>query len=551
MSLALSEHLPLIASAPDGIQKLRGLILELAVRGKLVPQDLTIEPASELLKQIARERTKLEADGLCKKSKISPLVNEYETPFKLPNTWQWVRLAAVSEKLTDGSHNPPSDAGSGIPMLSSQNVHDGKIDITNPSRYLSEKDFEVENTRTKINAGDVLLTIVASIGRSAVVKKEHDRFALQRSVAVISTKLVPEFMSLQLRSPPARRYYIQHGKGTAQKGIYLGKLGEMPVAVPPVAEQHQIVAKVDELMELCDRLESEQTDSSIAHEQLVETLLGTLTQSTKSSDLAANWNRLAEHFDMLFTTESSIDILKQTIMQLAIMGKLVPQVSTDEPVSALLMRLANSSAKTKSILEVSVDEHPFAIPDSWAWGRVTTLGKTQTGTTPSKSQPSLFGTDYPFIKPGDISVAGSISYDNEGLSSEGATASGRLADPNSILMVCIGTIGKCGQIDRHCSFNQQINSVTPMEGTSDFALIALRSPYFQNEAWHRSSSTTLSILNKGKWESIPIPIPPLPEQIRIASRVDELFQKLEQLRCQITQQLALTSGLTNQLLASS
>lgn len=529
MNLALSEHLPLIAAAPDGIQKLRGLIFELAIRGKLLSQDQNYETVDLPLDE----------------------TREITTPFPIPGDWTWVPLKEVATKITDGEHISPKKTLDGMMLLTAKHVLEKGVSLANP-QYVSVEDGLKFRERCAPSIGDVLICSRGTIGRCCVVNTDA-LFCLMGSVILVrpESKLVPGYLNVFLKSDVGQKFIRGITKGMAVNALYLKDIRQCLIPLPPLATQHQIVAKVDELMALCDRLESEQNDSATAHAQLVETLLGSLTQSTDASDFEANWKRIAEHFDMLFTTESSIDILKQTIMQLAIMGKLVPQVSTDEPVAALLMRLANGSEKTKSILEVSVDEHPFATPDSWAWGRVATLGKTQTGTTPSKSQPGLFGTDYPFIKPGDISVAGSMNYDNEGLSSEGATSSGRLADPNSILMVCIGTIGKCGQIDRHCSFNQQINSVTPMEGTSDFALIALRSPYFQNEAWHRSSSTTLSILNKGKWESIPIPIPPLPEQIRIASRVDELFQKLEQLRCQITQQLALTSGLTNQLLASS
>jgi type I restriction enzyme S subunit len=194
VSVVLSKHLPLLASAPHGIQKLRGLILELAVRGKLVPQDPNDEPASELLKRIAKERTKLEAEGKIKRSKPLPPVDAEEQPFALPDGWEWARLGVISTKLTDGSHNPPPDSGSGLPMLSSQNVQDGWIDTSNPSRYLSDDNFVTEDSRTKVSAGDVLLTIVASIGRSAVVKREHGRFALQRSVAVIRTEHAPDYL---------------------------------------------------------------------------------------------------------------------------------------------------------------------------------------------------------------------------------------------------------------------------------------------------------------------------------------------------------------------
>ena len=148
-------------------------------------------------------------------------------------------------------------------------------------------------------------------------------------------------------------------------GIYLS------IPLPPLAEQHRIVAKVDELMALCDRLEAEQSDAAAAHDRLVATLLGTLTQSTDAADLAANWQRLAEHFDTLFTTESSLDALKQTILQLAVMGKLVPQDPNDEPASELLKRIAKERArleaegtikKSKPMPPVGEDEQPFELP---------------------------------------------------------------------------------------------------------------------------------------------------------------------------------------------
>src|SRR5690606_27058447 len=106
-----------------------------------------------------------------------------------------------------------------------------------------------------------------------------------------------------------------------------------------LAQQHRIVAKVDELMALCDRLEAQQADAESAHAQLAQALIGSLIQAADAEDFATSWQRLAEHFHTLFTTEPSIDALKQSLLQLAVMGKLVPQDPSDEPASELLRRI--------------------------------------------------------------------------------------------------------------------------------------------------------------------------------------------------------------------
>ena len=508
MSVVLSEHLPLLASAPDGIQKLRGLILELAVRGKLVPQDPNDEPASELIKRIAKERARLEAEGTIKKSKHIPPVTEDEQPFILSNNWEWVRLGVISEKLTDGSHNPPPDVGSGIPMLSSQNVQDGWIDTCNPSRYLSEQDFVLENSRTKVAAGDVLLTIVASIGRSAVVKQEHCRFALQRSVAVFQSKLAPEFLSLQLRAPAARRYYDQHGKGTAQKGIYLGKLGEMPLAVPPLAEQHRIVAKVDELMALCDRLEAEQADAESAHARLAETLLGTLTQSTNAADLAANWQRLAGHFDTLFTTEASIDALKQTVLQLAVTGKLVINDQNENGTEWTISRLDKISA--------AIVDCPHSTP-KW-----TQTGKLCVRTSQFRAghldlTSSRFVSELTFaeriirLRP----QVGDILYSREG------GILGIACRVPAGVEICLG---------------QRMMLIRPDSGVdSAFLELVLNSPMINDLARQKTTGGAAPRINVATVKAYPIPVPSLAEQHHIVAKVDQLLALCDRLKADLAE----------------
>jgi type I restriction enzyme S subunit len=174
-------------------------------------------------------------------------------------------------------------------------------------------------------------------------------------------------------------------------------------------------------------------------------------------------------------------------------------------------------------------EPPYDLPSHWRWVTLADIGAAQTGTTPSKANDEAFNGDIPFIKPGDI-LPNSIDYTNESLTRQGAESGSRLAPIGSLLMVCIGTIGKCNLIERECAFNQQINSLTPIAAVDPrYLLVAARCRSFQQAAWRKSSSTTIAILNKGKWLSIPIPLPPLAEQKRIVEKVDELMALCDQL----------------------
>lgn len=174
------------------------------------------------------------------------------------------------------------------------------------------------------------------------------------------------------------RYIDEAASGTTFKEVSGAFMSSWTLPLPPLAEQQRIVQKVDELMALCDQLEQQTKASIDAHTSLVETLLSTLTNSADADELAQNWARVAEHFDTLFTTEQSIDALKQTILQLAVMGKLVPQNPEDEPASVLLDKIATEKAilikekkikKQKPLPPISDDEKPFELPEGWEWCR--------------------------------------------------------------------------------------------------------------------------------------------------------------------------------------
>lgn len=538
MSALVTEHLPLLASAPEGIKKLRGLILELAVRGKLVPQDPNDEPASELLKRIAEEKVRLVAEDKIKKQKPLAEISDEGKPFDVPASWEWVRLAAVGH---DWGQKTPDKNFVYIDVGSIDNAV-GKIGAP----QILMPDDAPSRARKVVRPGSVIYsTIRPYLLNTAVIEDVYEHEAIASTAfAIVHPYLgMPSrYLLYFLRSPVFVRYVESVQVGVAYPAINDGQFFNGLIPLPPLQEQKRIVSKVDELMALCDRLEAQQDDAAAAHAQLMQTLLDSLTQAKDADDFAASWQRLSAHFDVLFTTEASIDALKQAILQLAVMGKLVPQDPSDEPASELLKRISvekdrliaeGKVKRQKRLAEVSEDERPFVLPYGWLWSRLGDVCFTQTGTTPDKSKSDLFGSDMPFVKPSDI-YSDRVDYSGEGLSDLGVAHGARIARAGSLLMVCIGTIGKCNLIDRDCSFNQQINSATPYWGVSKYLLIAARSAYFQTKAWGGSSSTTISILNKSKWGGICIPLPPLSEQHRIVAKVDELMALCDQLKTQLS-----------------
>ncbi|AUU33210.1 restriction endonuclease subunit S [Shigella flexneri] len=340
-----------------GIKKLRELILELAVRGKLVPQDPNDEPASDLLKRIAAEKAELVKQGKIKKQKPLPEISEEEKPFELPEGWEWVHLPDIYCSISESSRK----------IKSSEILPEGKYPVIEQSQEFISGYCNNECLLIKLNNP----VIVFGDHTRNIIFIDFDFVVGADGVKILSPILICErFFFWQLRSFKLDvRGYARHFK----------VLNSCLFALPPIAEQERIVEKVSSLMSLCDQLEQQSLTSLDAHQQLVETLLGTLTDSQNTAELAENWARISEHFDTLFTTEASVDALKQTILQLAVMGKLVPQDPNDEPASELLKRIAQEKAqlvkegkikKQKPLPPISDEEKPFELPEGWEWCRI-------------------------------------------------------------------------------------------------------------------------------------------------------------------------------------
>ncbi|MBD5153056.1 MAG: restriction endonuclease [Oscillibacter sp.] len=227
--------------------------------------------------------------------------------------------------------------------------------------------------------------------------------------------------------------------------------------------------------------------------------------------------------------------LKNSILQLAIQGKLVeqrPEEGTAEElyqqIQAKKQRLVKGGKlkREKPLPEIAEDEVPFEIPGNWKWVHLFEIGHTQTGNTPSKSHPEYIGEDIPFITPGDI-FCGCISYNNQALSNLGKTVA-RTCNSNSILQVCIGgSIGKAAVTNQEVAFNQQINSISPIYCNSQYIYSVIISHYFTAKMKKVAGGTATPIINRGLWDKLLIPLPPLAEQKRIVAKIEELLPYID------------------------
>ena len=204
--------------------------------------------------------------------------------------------------------------------------------------------------------------------------------------------------------------------------------------------------------------------------------------------------------------------LRKSILQQAISGKLVPQLDSEPAVE----QLGDAPA-----------EVPFEIPGKWKWYKLKVIGETKTGKTPSTNNNLLYGNYLPFVKPADISEKMTISYRKNEISEEGVRYS-TIAEKDDLLMVCIGSIGKCALNIKKACFNQQINCLSPKTNiSSKYLLYTLNSNFFQTSVLNSAGQTTLPIINKKKWENLFLPIPPLPEQKRIVAKIEQLFTLID------------------------
>lgn len=553
-----------------GIKKLRELILELAVRGKLVPQDPSDEPASKLLERIAAEKAQLVKEKKIKKPKALPEISEEEKPFEPPEGWEWSRVSDVTSFINGYAFKSSSFKSDGVGIVKIGDISSHGVLTPNTMSRVDIEVIQDLDENLKVIKGDLVIAMSgATTGKLGFNYSDETFYLNQRVGKFIPYQVSIEYLFLPLTTKISEN--LAKSLGSAIPNISTGQINEIVLALPPLQEQHRIVAKVDELMALCDQLE-QQTESQIeAQQTLVSVLLETLTTSKSHNELMQNWQRLSEHFDTLFTTEQSIDQLKQTILQLAVMGRLVTQDPTDEPASKLLERIAAEKAqliadkkikKQKALPPISDDEKPFELPEGWEWCRFdhTTLSSSA-GWSPQCLPTARNGESWGVLKVSAVTWGVFNPEENKELPPhlepriEHEVQSGDflISRANTADLVAKAVIVP-DIAPKNLMMSDKIIRFKLHENVNGEYLNLMNNSQVSRDYYNRvagGTSSSMKNVSREQIRGLVVALPPLQEQHRIVAKVDELMAICDQLKTKANQsqqtQLHLTDAIVEQV----
>ncbi|MEX0828112.1 MAG: restriction endonuclease subunit S [Haliea sp.] len=526
-----------------GVKKLRELILELAVRGKLVEQYPADTSADQILERIAELRKELIAAKEIKNSNPLPVVTPDEAPSELPAGWAWTRLGSIAE-INPRNTGDDTLETSFIPMpLITTSYHGEHGDEARNWGQIKKGYSHFAN-------GDIGLAKITPCfenSKAAIFRNLRNGMGAGTTelhvARPLSSDTNPYFLLLFLKSP---RFLVEGEKvmtGSAgQKRVPKDYFAETPLPLPPKEEQHRIVQKVDELMALCDRLGQQTSDQIQAHEILVDTLLGILTQSENATELADNWGHLSDHFDTLFTTEQSINKLKQAILQLAVMGRLAEQNAEDECAQSLLKRISEEKyqfvakgvvKKLNKLAPIQDEDKRFKLPNGWVWTRLEDVFISIVDcphSTPRFIERGRLCLDTNSFKEGNLNHDRFRYVSDETFEKRNVRLRPRA---NDIIFAREGSVGESVVIphDLDCCLGQRVMLFRPSRlSEPNFLRLTLSNPLALDALLSLHKGIGAKHVNVGDMRKYVIALPPADEQHRIIQKVDELLTLCDQLK---------------------
>lgn len=478
-----------ISSLNFDVTALREKILDLAMRGKLVPQDPDDEPASVLLEKIKAEKAQLVKEGKIKKSKKLPEITEDEKPFAIPDSWEWVRLGDV---LKPEVKKKPTTNFYYIDIASVNN----NTNIVEDENYIDiSKDKVASRARQQLESGDILFSVVRPYLKNVAMVPDDRKYRVG-STGFYVLKPVFNLNSKYIFYLVLSNYVIKSMtrlmKGDNSPSIRKGDLQTFLIPLPPLEEQSRIADKIAQLFALLRKVESSTNDYAELQK-----------------------------------------MLHDKVLDLAMRGKLVEQDPNDEPASVLLEKIKAEKAqlvkdgkikKSKPLPPITEDEKPFAIPDSWEWVRLgDVLLETIGGGTPAKSKPEYWNGDIPWISVKDVHEGSDIvSKTQDTITQAGLeNSSTNLIPKNTLIAVMRMAVGRIAVNEMDACINQDLRALI----TSKFFVDNYLKYIYPTLKFSTSGITVKGIKINALLNTV-IPLPPFEEQQKIVNRIKNVLEIL-------------------------
>ncbi len=538
-----------LAEGPNGIQMLRELILQLAVQGKLVSQDPDDESVVvwfDKMNELKQKHYKVEG---IRTEKTLPKIKSNEIPFDIPLSWKWNRLGETTIYKGRQNHEP-NQLVSDRWMLELEDIEKSSSRLL---QRITVEQRRPKSTKTSFRRNDVLYGKLRPYLDKVIVADEAGYSTTEIVPIVVLEGMDPYYLRWILKSP----YFITYVNNKTY-GINLPRLNTTDarmtlIPVAPLPEQKRIVAKVDQLMALCDELEQQQQKMVSVRINLNKASLHSLTTASDPSTFQHAWHRIADHFDILYDTPATIQELRQAILQLAVQGKLVPQAPSDDSAEALVNAVHNKKEQLLSTGELKrlppipkskLALNPFLLPSNWEWVRFEDLTIISSGVTKGRKLEGRKLVSLPYLRVAnvqrghlDLSMIKEIEIAEDEIE--------KFSLQSKDLLITEG--GDWDKVGRTCIWNLEI----PLCIHQNHVFKARKLLDEQNEKWlelylnsvpardyfagSSKQTTNLASINKTQLRACPVPIPPLEEQKRIVEKVDQLMALCDDLEAKLTQ----------------
>lgn len=556
----LERHFEIALETPDVIKKLRELILGLAMKGKLVRQDPKDQPARELLKEIEPEKKQLISEGKIKAIETNLAITSEKWPFEIPQSWLWKGLPDVTYFQEGPGIMAKDFADDGIPLIRIAGMK-GDFVTLDGCNYLNPELVNKKWHHYKLESDDIVLTSSASLGNVAKVD--------QRCVGcIIYTGLIrfkcfsainDRYLIWFFRSPEFIRQINESKTGAAIQHFGPTHLKRMLLPLPPLPEQRRIVAKIDQLMSLCDKLEAERTERNNKRLKIHTSAINKLLSASDKPSFNSSWNFITRNFSELYSVPENVEELKKAILQLAVMGKLVKQDAKDQPAGELLKEVESVKKRLIEKDNLRTDANPIIEPKEyylgkpigWEYCRLGNLAKfiDYRGRTPKKVDAGIplitaKNVRYGFInrEPFEyITEQEYISWMTRGFPKKGDLLFTTEAPLGNIAIIDIDE--KFALAQRVICFQLHVPATGP------FLRALIMSSAFQTQLVEKATGMTATGIKSSKLKEIPIPLPPLPEQHRIVAKINALMSLCDTLEQNIKNSTDKQTAILNAVLS--